>query len=523
MSRLVTGSTFRSKLASIYRAAVQALWLLLLLFLPVTSFPPLADRLGNNPVSPLAILPLVLLMTLWLVPRIVRGVRLPPLLGPLLLFAFLALTSSSLALALPLGPYKGQTILARETRALATLALGLGFFACTVLFPRNDREVARSLRWLYAGAILMLTWSTVQGWFVLDGQPGMSLRLNAVHRWFSIRDLVGDRVTGLAYEPSWFADQLVVLYFPLWAASVLGNYSVFPRIGRAVSVELLLALWGLVMFAMTRSRVSFISLGIILTIVLLGIAWTRSGGLSQRISLGGGRLSAVGRMLMRLVLEAAVLGAIIGVLVGATWAFSRVDRRLSQLFTLPERLEGVDVLYPGEEIFHVADRLAFAERVVYWAAGYRVFERYPLMGVGLGNSGFLFEQTLPGYAYSLTEIQALLEPGDLHFPNPKNLWVRLLAETGAFGFAAFSAWLLLMATGAYVLSGRGHGLSRVIGLAGLLGLVSILVEGFSLDSFALPQMWILLGALANAYWREGNFTPIRDGPRIQSLSPVLAP
>ena len=523
MSRWLASGAFRAKVVETYGLCMQALWLLLLLFVPITSFPPLVDRLGGSPVSPLAILPLGLLLILWLAPKIVRGVRLPSLQGPLLLFVFLALVSSSMALALPLGPYKGQTILARETRALATLALGLGFFACAMLFPRNDRELARSLRWLYLGAILMLAWSTVQGWFVFDGQPGMPLKLNAIHRWFSIRDLVGDRVTGLAYEPSWFADQLVVLYLPLWAGSVLGNYSVFPRIARRVSVELLLAFWGLVMFAMTRSRVSFISLAIILSIVILGMAWVGSGGLSRRFPLGGLNASVAGRLLVRLAVEGVVLVAIIGILIGAAWAFSRVDRRLSQLFTLPERLEGVHVLYPGEEVFHVADRLAFAERVVYWAAGYRVFERYPLMGVGLGNSGFLFEQTLPGYAYSLTEIQALLEPGDLHFPNPKNLWVRLLAETGAFGFAAFGVWLILMASAASVLSGRRQGLQRVIGLAGLLGLASILVEGFSLDSFALPQMWILLGIVNNAICREGDAAPTRAGAGNEFSPQPLTP
>ena len=36
-------------------------------------------------------------------------------------------------------------------------------------------------------------------------------------------------------------------------------------------------------------------------------------------------------------------------------------------------------------------------------------------------------------------------------------------------------------------------------MAGLLALVAQLVEGFSLDTFALPQLWILVGLLTAAF------------------------
>ena len=92
---------------------------------------------------------------------------------------------------------------------------------------------------------------------------------------------------------------------------------------------------------------------------------------------------------------------------------------------------------------------------------------------------------------------------DAPFPNPKNLWVRLLAETGVAGFTAFGSWLGLLALSAWNVWKRGSGVRRVIGLAALFTLLAQVGEGFSLDSFALPQLWVMLGLMTAAAWRRG--------------------
>jgi hypothetical protein len=92
-------------------------------------------------------------------------------------------------------------------------------------------------------------------------------------------------------------------------------------------------------------------------------------------------------------------------------------------------------------------------------------------------------------------------------PNIKSLWVRLLAETGLVGFAFFACWwYVLWQSAAYLRrkyfvsrlrEGSGHLLS-VVGLAGSLVLVGFLIEGFSLDTFALPYYWVSFGLLTAA-------------------------
>jgi hypothetical protein len=99
-------------------------------------------------------------------------------------------------------------------------------------------------------------------------------------------------------------------------------------------------------------------------------------------------------------------------------------------------------------------------------------------------------------------------------PNPKNLWVRLLAETGLVGFAAFLTWWVLTGATALLLWRRGTGLQRLLGLAGVLGLIAAVGEGFSLDTFALPHLWILAGLVARASIAPERSAPPAAGPAV---------
>jgi O-antigen ligase len=485
-----------------YRQSIWLIWLILLVTLPVTSYPGVARFFSNTPVSPLALIPLAALSFAWLLPYLLSGGKLPAAFWPLLAFGLLALLSGVLALQLPLFPYKGQNMLSREIRALATLAFGLAFYLCASVLPSNEREIRQSLRAIYLGAFLTLAWSTLQIWIVFDGIREVPDNLNEIHRLFSIRDMLEDRVGGLAYEPSWLGNQLVLLYLPLLVSSVLRRTSIFPTLKKFLSVELFLALWSLAVLYMTKSRVSFLSLGVVVGFLYLIGCWQ----LGKRIASRGERPDSRGRVLTKRLMPPAVTFAGICVLLAFAFVAIRglttVDRRFRNLFRLPAQMSEIQALHPDEVGYEVANRLAFAERIVYWSTGYGAFERYPILGVGPGNTGFLFTSTISPYAYRLTEIRRVLDSTYPGFPNPKNLWLRLLAETGIVGASAFLAWIILLGYVAYDLLLRGNRLGKMIGFAGLMGIIVQLVEGFSLDSYALPQMWIIFGLLTAAWWRR---------------------
>ena len=65
--------------------------------------------------------------------------------------------------------------------------------------------------------------------------------------------------------------------------------------------------------------------------------------------------------------------------------------------------------------------------------------------MGLGASGFYIYQNLPDWALTtVPEIAKQLSPENRLYPNPKNLYVRLLAETGLIGFFLFVAFQFYM-------------------------------------------------------------------------------
>jgi hypothetical protein len=139
----------------------------------------------------------------------------------------------------------------------------------------------------------------------------------------------------------------------------------------------------------------------------------------------------------------------------------------------------------------------FAERVVYWANGFQTFARYPLLGVGLGNTGFFFAQHLPVIASRLNEIIYVLTT-EYYLPNVKSFWVRLLSETGLVCFSLFCTWFYVLWRGGEHLERQTSREYRLFGWMAFFVIIAFLAEGFSIDSFALPYLWVSLGVVTAA-------------------------
>jgi hypothetical protein len=483
-----------ASLVRAYRGLLWLAWGFLLVSLPFTTFPFVARTLGGGQASPLAGIPLLVLVVVWLAPNLLLGGRLPTLSRPLLLLGIIALATGAASLFLEIYPAFGQEVLDRVVRGLVTLAIGLCFYLVASKFARSERALRISLILLYVGAVVMLVWASIQAYLLIQGVAEVPDRLNRLHRLVSMRDMSPDRVVGFAFEPSWLADLLIVLYIPLWSASVIRGYTVLSLKASRWSAELLLLIWGLGIFFLTFSRIGYVALFAVGGALGLTATWRLAGRITGRVHRRPDAPRSTASRLRQWLLWAVMVILLLAMMTALLYAAGLVDKRIARLFTY----DYARLFTGGEEsIYSFANRLAYAERVVYWAVGFRAFALHPVLGVGLGDIGFFYRQSLPSFGYGLVEMIWILE-GKLDIPNAKNVWVRLLGETGIAGFLAYSVWLGMIALAGRVLASDRRGLFSVLGLAGMMAVLAQVVEGFSLDSFALPQLWVITGLVTAA-------------------------
>jgi O-antigen ligase len=465
-------------------------WGLFLILLPFTSQPLAAKILRSSMVAPASGVVLLGWVAFWLLPRLWKGAALPAHVLPLLGWLSVMVLSAGLAHFIPLPPYRFGSIWRGELEGIVTLGIGLCFYLVTATWVRDPERLRFSLRWINWSGVLILVYCAVQFAAMDHAQGTFPDWVWSLQAWFSTARLPPARVTGMALEPSWLAHQLNVLYLPLWLSAALNGQSAHRlRLG-PLTLERVLAVGGLAVLALSFSRIGLISA--LLMIALLALEGLRRfwGNIQPRW-LGVRYTSARVRRWTTVGMYLVVILALVGLTAGVGWGLSRTDPRMARLFDVQALRDG--------SVLQYANQLLFAERLIYWEAGWEVFEQYPLLGVGPNNSGYFFTRTLNPYAWNLLEVSTIFYDLD-NVPNPKNLWVRILAETGLAGFALFVTFLALIGLSARQLLRQADGLGQWLGLAGRLALAALLVEGFSLDTYALPYWWISFGLVTAAWW-----------------------
>lgn len=120
-----------------------------------------------------------------------------------------------------------------------------------------------------------------------------------------------------------------------------------------------------------------------------------------------------------------------------------------------------------------------------------------MAGVGLGASGFYIYDNMPDWAMTtIPDIARQFSPENRLYPNPKNMYVRLLAETGLVGFFMFLAFLFSILGDSLLALRSNQSWVRYLGIAGLFSWLAIGMYNATQDSFATPTIWINLGILA---------------------------
>lgn len=463
--------------------AIRLLWGLVLLTLPVTTFRYVPDFMGRTLVQPLAIYPLAILFVI-LAYQFVRARQFPlpsniRLLLAFLLFVVIVSLVGSLFAPLPL---RESSYGERVLRGWFSLLIGLLFFFIAFWMNRSEADLRYSLRWIYAGLILTILWSLVQAIAVNTSIIPRSL-VNQIQLAFSSRSLLPRRISGFAYEPAWLADQIVIFYLPWLFAAILRRR---PLIGR-YWLEPLLFLLAIAVLIFTYSRGGLLS-AILCTLIvflllgrtLLGRAWDWFSAPFRKLKPKRSVLAPLFRLSLLVLL-----------IVGFVSAFSFLSQYeyFARIWDLGGDESPLDYLID----------ISAGPRLAYAIAGYQTFEQAPFTGIGLGASGLYLHQHYPEWSHSMPEVARQLSPDSNQIPNIKNLYIRLLAETGLPGFWLFVAFFISFLAMIRRMLVSNNTFLKFVAAAGLFAWLGIALRNLTQDSFTIPIMWVILGILVGLY------------------------
>jgi len=484
-----------------YRILCSILMFLILVGLPLTSF-PLLNRLTGAIVAPFSAIPLFALILVWLLPYLLERGKFPAEIVPLLYFLLVALIVSAMAFFLNGYYVRGRDFFDQSLRAFLTLGIGLSFYLIFSSFPGDEKAIRKILIFIYIGGILLIIWTmfevvALRVYGQVQNLPGWILAVRSVLAVQSPTVLYTNRVTGFAYEPSWFVREFNLVLFPLLLSAVYQRKSIFDFHLWKIQVEDILMVLSLVVFGFSSPRVGLVAF--LASVAYLGFLLIRrlhrhiSNWYIQRRKSPLKQVVWI-KVFLAVLMVVVMIVLVFGALTGYVLIASRWDDRY-QLLLKESTLKSLEIFPMTEDrLILFARRLAFFERMLYWFSGWNIFNDYPF-GVGLGNAGFYFYDRMNGAGFDSYEMRHLIYRAN-YLPNTKNLWTRLLSETGFIGFAVYLIWLYILWRSAGLAWKSDSKILQILGLGGRLFLLAYLIECFSMDSFAMPYQWVMTGLIS---------------------------
>jgi len=474
---------------SAYERSYRIAWAALLVALPVTSFPYFPRAIGGEAlVRPLSLYPLLLLFPIVILPRLIRR-PLPKNFLALLPFILIAIAVSGISLLRGIEPALGISVEPRVLRGIFTLAIGCAFFVTISLLPDTIQDLRFSLRWIYTGMGLAFLWGMLQAVNIVSPQTAWALLLQKAQSRISIRPLQEGRISGMTYEPHWFAEQIILLALPYALAAILNDYTVFRWRWRRLTVEWLLLAWAVILLNFTFSRAGLLNLIIIVSLSILLFRRARPQPTAMPLAKRG-KTSFV---LVRWVYKAIWLLAAVLLLVGPIYWIGAQNPFFARIWGYWHR--------PDASLEDYLSYLGFDARLVYAQAAFNAYLAYPITGVGLGNYAFYFEEMLPYRPIGETpEILFMTTPemGRDRLITSKNFYLRIMAETGILGTIAFMTFLLVNLGYALYLRLSPEKEWQFWGTASLCGLIAFALSALTFDSFVIPDMWVIFGLITAA-------------------------
>lgn len=478
------------------------LWVIFLVSLPVTNFRYFPGNLGGTKIQvrPLLIIPMLGLLLL-LLPDLWKR-KMPRFFQPLLVFVFLALISSTLPFV---AGYSSQlseaTLSSRLLRTMITLLMGLAIYITVSLTPTSKQDLDFTLKWLYAGLALAIFWGSLQMIYVLDIFPGWYVFMSQIQAHITINVGSPDRVMGLTLEPSWFADQISALWLPWVLAASVQNRTVFKKRWGWITIEKILLVWMLTVLVFTLSRAG---LAVAAVVLVCGFLFFRSRKEHPALEVKQeGFWGKLVRFYLRIprVVRIGLISVIFMVVIGVViYTIGKDNKYINRMWLYWMNFSSLADAFGPQSLAGFFRYIGFGPRFVYWETAYRIFQDYPIFGVGLGNYAFHFLDHLPSIQVGyVPEILTRIVPSYVRVTTAKNYLGRLLAETGIVGLGSYLTFILTLAFGGGYLWLSEDPDRKYWGAGALLAVIAFLVDSFSYDSLAIPNPWVVFGLITAAY------------------------
>ena len=455
----------------------KAVWILFVFLLPLTSVPVIVRLVRSDVVAAPSALVLAVLLAGWGLPRLICGKRLPDNASPFVLFVLSALLATAVSFFRTIPDFKAQSPFKNSVSAILTLFVGFSFYLVSLLWHDERKNLDLTFKILDISGAVVCLWTLTQAfyWYRDNRYPEW---MKTIQFSLSVGNLYRQRFVGFTLEPSWLAHQLNLLYLPFWFAASVTGYSAFRFRAGFITAERMLFLAGTAVLFLTLSRVG-------LGAFLITAAFCALVFVNRLIRKLTGKAGPDKRGVLTVLAFLGVFILLAAIGWGILHLLAKLDFRMAGLFDL-------ELTSRPDALFYFAEKLSLAARFVYWDGGFSIFNRYPLFGVGLGHAGFYLPQFLNDYAFRLTEVRNLLYRSQTLL-NIKSLWIRIPAETGIIGFTFFFVWYLHSLLGNLRFLKDPDPMRSAAAWMGCFALLAFILEGFSLDTFALPYIWFSVG------------------------------
>ncbi len=324
-----------------------------------------------------------------------------------LLLLLMVVIGSSFFISHPIDPYMwpGHNPWTKSAKQIIQWLTDGWVAYLTLRFVRTWKDFRFALKCLFVG-FLLVTGSAFLELAAAHWPTGMAHSLYGLLHNGGMEE--AGRLNLLGYEPSIAGDYLLSVV-PLL---VCGAYYWKPR-----RWTLFWSAVALLLFCGTFSLGCFGALFVAALIV--GVVYARRG--------------SKGLIVATLLLLCVLVGAAVSSSKGEQFLGDRVSDIIEN---------GLDPR--GIPDFSTRDRLAHTE------AAFNTFLEHPVIGVGVGKSGFYAYGAYPVWALEQEDLsQAAFGSDIITLPSPTNLFVQMLAETGLVGTTIFIALLISMLADCY--------------------------------------------------------------------------